>query len=229
MTLANSLKILIVEDHSDISHNIADYFQLHGAVTDFAINGEQAIELALGEYYDCIVLDIMLPKSNGLEVCSAIRANATRHIPIIMLTARDTLEDKLIGFNMGADDYLTKPFALEELWARCNALSQRHLLNCTHTLQVGPVSLNKQTQQVVRDGQAIMLQPIPLQILTILLEAYPRAVSRSELCDKIWGDEHTDSDALRSHVYQLRKVLDRPFDKPVIKTLHGVGFALDSL
>lgn len=224
--MAAGLKILIIEDSIDISQNIADYFMAYGAIVDFALNGKQGIELALNAYYDCVVLDIMLPKADGLEVCTALRAKSTRHIPIIMLTARDTLNDKLAGFQRGADDYLTKPFALEELWVRCNALSQRHLLNCSHTLRVGAVSLNKQTQQVERDGHTINLQPIPLQILTILLEAHPRAVSRTELCDKIWGDDYTDSDALRSHVYQLRRALDKPFSMPLIKTLHGIGFAL---
>ena len=221
-----SLKVLVIEDHNDISSNIADYFQTQGASLDFAMNGEQGLNMALNEYFDCVILDLMLPKIDGLQVCAKLREQASRHIPVIMLTARDTLDDKLIGFQQGADDYLTKPFALEELWVRCNALAQRHLINCDHTLHIGPLTLNKQTQQVQRANNDITLQPIPLQILTILMEAHPRAVSRSELCDKIWGEDITDSDALRSHVYQLRKAIDKPFDEPLIETLHGIGFAL---
>ncbi|TMO59153.1 response regulator transcription factor [Pseudoalteromonas aurantia] len=221
-----SLKVLVIEDHNDISSNIADYFQTQGASLDFAMNGEQGLNMALKEYFDCVILDLMLPKIDGLQVCAKLREQASRHIPIIMLTARDTLDDKLIGFQQGADDYLTKPFALEELWVRCNALAQRHLINCDHTLVVGPLTINKQTQQVQRDKKEIEIQPIPMQILTILMEAHPRAVSRSELCDKIWGEDTTDSDSLRSHIYQLRKAIDKPFNNPLIKTLHGIGFAL---
>ncbi|CAH9053911.1 Response regulator MprA [Pseudoalteromonas holothuriae] len=224
---ANSIKVLLVEDQQDISRNIADYFESKHAVVDFAYNGEQGLSLALEHYYDCIVLDLMLPKIDGLQVCEKIRQHADRHVPIIMLTARDTLADKLQGFEQGADDYLTKPFALEELWVRCMALTQRHMLNTTHTLTIGDITFNKQTHHVERLGKKISLQPIPLKILRVLMEAHPRALSRSELCDKIWADEPTDSDALRSHIYQLRKAIDKPFPKAVIKTLHGVGFALD--
>ncbi|MCF6441383.1 response regulator transcription factor [Pseudoalteromonas luteoviolacea] len=220
-------KVLVIEDNLEISRNIAEYFEPHGLILDFAYDGKQGVDLALNHYYDCVVLDIMLPELDGLAVCQTLRAKANRHIPIIMLTARDALDDKLAGFNTGADDYLTKPFALEELFVRCLALAKRHLLNCDKTLQLGDISLNTQTQQVKRAGQQVVLQPIPLKILQLLMEHYPRPLSRSELCGKIWGDEPTDSDALRSHVYQLRKAIDKPFEKALIKTIHSVGLALD--
>ncbi|MBQ4879602.1 response regulator transcription factor [Pseudoalteromonas luteoviolacea] len=220
-------KVLVVEDNLEISRNIAEYFESQGLILDFAYDGRQGVDLALQHYYDCIILDIMLPELDGLAVCEILRAKANRHIPIIMLTARDALDDKLVGFNTGADDYLTKPFALEELFVRCLALAKRHLLNCEKTLQLGDISLNAQTQQVERAGQQISLQPIPLKILQLLMEHHPRPLSRSELSDKIWGDEPTDSDALRSHVYQLRKAIDKPFEKALIKTIHSVGLALD--
>ncbi|MDK1288198.1 response regulator transcription factor [Pseudoalteromonas umbrosa] len=220
-------KVLVVEDNIEISRNIAEYFESQGLILDFAYDGKQGVDLALKHYYDCIILDIMLPELDGLAVCEALRAKANRHIPIIMLTARDALDDKLAGFSTGADDYLTKPFALEELFVRCLALAKRHLLNSDKTLQLGDLSLNVQTQHVERAGQQITLQPIPLKILQLLMEHHPRPLSRSELSDKIWGDEPTDSDALRSHVYQLRKAIDKPFEKAVIKTIHSVGLALD--
>ncbi|KZN59172.1 hypothetical protein N473_03180 [Pseudoalteromonas luteoviolacea CPMOR-1] len=222
-------KVLVVEDNHEISCNIAEYFEPLGLILDFAYDGQQGAQLAMDNYYDCIILDIMLPKMDGLAVCEFLRTKANRHIPIIMLTARDALNDKLAGFNMGADDYLTKPFALEELYVRCLALAKRHLLNCEKTLQIGDVSLNAQTQEVKRAGQVIALQPIPLKILQLLMEHHPRPLSRSELCDKIWGDDPTDSDALRSHIYQLRKAIDKPFDTAVIKTIHSVGLALDTI
>ena len=221
------LKILVIEDNHDISLNIADYFQQQGAVLDFADNGELGLTLAITENYDCIILDLMLPKLDGLAVCQQVRQKVQRPIPIIMMTARDTLDDKRSGFGVGADDYLTKPFDLEELWLRCNALTNRYQQPKEHMLAIGPLRLNQQTLQAERDGKLVQLQPIPWQILTALMQAHPRVVSRSELCDKIWGDEYTESDALRSHLYQLRKTIDKPFEHPIIKTIHGIGFSLD--
>ncbi|MFD2166108.1 response regulator transcription factor [Thalassotalea euphylliae] len=228
--MSKPLKLLIVEDSVAISQNIATYFEQQDAILDFAYDGEQACQLALSEYYDGIVLDIALPKLDGLGVCKVLREQANRHIPIIMLTARDTLEDKLTGFGQGADDYLTKPFALEELWVRCQALASRQAQHLPKTLTLGSgtkaICLNAERQAVKRNGQDIHLQPIAFQILKCLMEAHPRALTRSELCDKLWGDEPTNSDALRSHLYQLRKAIDKPFEEPIINTIHGVGFSL---
>ena len=221
------LKILVIEDNHDISLNIADYFQQQGAVLDFADNGELGLTLATTEHYDCIILDLMLPKLDGIAVCQQVRERAERPIPIIMMTARDTLDDKRLGFGVGADDYLTKPFDLEELWLRCNALANRYQQPLEKKLVIGPLTLNLQTKQAERAGKSLQLQPIPWQILTVLMQAHPRVVSRSELCDEIWGDEYTESDALRSHLYQLRKTIDKPFGHPIIKTMHGIGFSLD--
>lgn len=223
---STDLKILVIEDNPNICRNIADYFEQQGATLDFAPNGELGLILGLEHYYDCIVLDIMLPKLDGLTVCQQLRLQSARYIPIIMMTARDSLADKRIGFGLGADDYLTKPYDLEELWLRCNALAKRHTQPETTTLKIGTLVLNCQTKQVSRDNQELTLQPIPWQILSILMQAHPRVVSRTELCDKIWGDDHTDSDALRSHLYQLRKIVDKPFTHPLIKTMHGIGFCL---
>ncbi|REL28826.1 DNA-binding response regulator [Thalassotalea euphylliae] len=224
------LKVLLVEDNMAISANIADFFEQRSVTMDFAYDGEQGCALALSEYFDCIVLDIALPKLDGLAVCQVIRAQAERHIPIIMLTARDTLDDKLTGFAQGADDYLTKPFALEELFARCQVLAARNQLQQPKLLQLGEgnrrLSLDLTSKQVTRNGQEIHLQPIPFKILQLLMDAHPRALTRSELCDKLWGDMPTSSDALRSHFYQLRKAIDKPFNEPVVKTIHGVGFTL---
>ena len=231
------LSLLIVEDNAAISSNIATFFEKQGAVLDFAYDGQQGLELALANFYDCIVLDIALPKLDGLAVCQAIREQASRHQPIIMLTARDSLDDKLTGFAQGADDYLTKPFALEELYARCQALAMRHSQGREKVIQLGKginqLCLDISAKQITRGGQTIQLQPIPFTILHLLMEAHPRALTRSELCTRLWGEEQTLSDSLRSHLYQLRKGLDKPFkgnnqlpEKPLINTIHGVGFSL---
>lgn len=222
------LNILIAEDQVDLAKNISDFLTPKGHVLDFAYDGKQALTFGLSNHYDLIILDIMMPKLDGLEVCKQIREKADRHIPILMLTARDTLEDKIEGFNFGADDYLTKPFALPELEMRCLALSRRHLLQTTHIIEIGELRVDRKEKSVMRGQHNIKLNSKLFQILLVLAEAYPNPVTRSELCQKLWHDDPTESDALRSHIYQLRQLLDKPFDQPMLKTMHGVGFALVS-
>lgn len=223
---SQSLHILIVEDQEAIAENIAAFLEPKGHLLDFAYRGDQGLELALANTYDVIVLDLMLPRMDGLEVCRTIRKQSTRHVPILMLTARDTTADKLKGFEEGADDYLTKPFVLEELEMRCMALSRRHLLNVDHTIRLGPLVIDRQAQSVEREGKVIELKQVGYKVIEVLAEAYPQVVTRSELTQKIWGDEPTESDALRSHIYQIRATLDKPFSSPLLKTVHGVGFTL---
>lgn len=221
------LSILLIEDQVDIAKNIAQYMLAQGHSMDFATQGEQGLALALQNYYDLVVLDLLLPKMDGWQVCALLREKAERHIPILMLTARDSLQDKVQGFELGADDYLTKPFALKELEMRCLALGRRGQLSRDYVITVGSLRIDRASKQVSRDGKQVHLQQIPYKILLVLAEVYPRVVSRSELYQRIWGDELTESDALRSHVYQLRQALDKPFDFPMLKTVHGVGFTLE--
>lgn len=222
------MKILLIEDNAALAANIGDYLALQGHVVDFAGDGRSGLQRALAEFHDLIVLDLQLPKLDGLAVCETLRHQADRHIPILMLTARDTLQDKLQGFSHGADDYLTKPFALEELLARCLALSQRHRLQQSRQLQIGNLLIDRDKQQASRAGQPLRLQQIPYHILLILAEAHPRIVTRSELSERIWGDELPNSDTLRSHLYLLRQQLDKPFATPMLVTVHSVGFKLDA-
>lgn len=223
----SSLHVLLIEDQRSIANNIADYMEQKGHVFDFADKGLQGLELALANYYDVVILDLNLPTMDGLDVCREIRDKADRHIPILMLTARDTIDDKVAGFTVGTDDYLTKPFSLQELEVRCLALSRRHRLQTKDTIELGPLTLDRKRKTAKRDGQLLDLSSMGYKILTVLAEAYPQVVSRSELSQKLWGDEPTESDALRSHIYQLRNALDKPFDYPLIKTAFGVGFTLD--
>ncbi len=223
----HSLYILVVEDQQSIAQNIADYMEDKGHVLDFAIRGDQGLKMALANHYDLVILDLNLPVMDGLEVCRQLREQASHHVPIIMLTARDSIDDKVSGFTIGADDYLTKPFSLEELEVRCFALSRRHLLQAEQILTLDQLVIDRKRQQVTRAGQDLELHTMGYRILSILAEAYPQVVSRSQLSQKLWGDEPTESDALRSHIYQLRNILDKPFDYPMIKTMHGIGFVLD--
>jgi DNA-binding response OmpR family regulator len=222
-----SLSVLLVEDQPSVARNISEYMEAKGHVFDFSGQGQQGLELALANFYDLIILDLNLPVMDGLEVCQHIRDRSVRHIPILMLTARDSIEDKVSGFSAGADDYLTKPFSLQELEVRCLALSRRHLLHSNDTLSLGPLTVDRKRQQARRDGKILNLPAMGFRILTELAQAYPQVVSRSTLSQKLWGDEPTESDAIRSHIYQLRNVLDKPFDYPLLKTVHGIGFTLD--
>lgn len=227
MTSTPAMHILLVEDQLPIASNVAEYMEAKGYVFDFATTGDQGLMLALENYYDVIVLDLNLPGMDGLDVCRQIRANAQRHIPILMLTARDSIDDKVSGFHSGTDDYLTKPFSLEELEVRCLALARRHQLHAKDSVKLGPLELNRKRKTVSRDGTVINVSTMGYRIINVLMDAFPQVVSRSELSHKLWGDEPTESDALRSHIYQLRNVLDKPFDRPLLKTVFGVGFSLN--
>jgi len=223
---AKGLTILLVEDQIELAKNMIQYLESRGHVVDYASDGKQGLDLALSQPFDVIVLDIMMPIMDGLQVCEHIRNESVKHLPILMLTARDTLDDKVKGFSVGADDYLTKPFALEELEIRCIALSRRHLLQTNNKINIGSLIIDRQTKQVERDGKTVNLNAMNFNILLFLAQAYPQVVSRSELCQHLWGDDPTESDSLRSHIYQLRQAIDKPFSEPVIKTVHGVGFTL---
>lgn len=222
-----SLYILVVEDQQSIAQNIASYMESKGHVLDFASEGKLGLSLALANPYDVVILDLNLPGMDGLAVCETLRAQARAHVPIIMLTARDSIDDKISGFKKGADDYLTKPFSLEELEVRCFALSRRHLLQTSDVLTFDTLIIDRKKQHVTRADKTLELNSMGYRILTILAQEYPQVVSRSKLSQKLWGDEPTESDALRSHIYQLRNTIDKPFEYPMIKTIHGIGFVLD--
>lgn len=228
MTLSErpGLDILLVEDNDALARNIADYLEPLGHRLDFAVDGRAGLQLALDHVFDVIILDVALPHVDGIALCRALRERASRHTPVLMLTARDTLEDKLRGFDAGADDYLTKPFALAELAARCASLAGRHRLGTDHKLRLGPLEIDRRAALAWRDGIALRLTPVSYRILLMIAEAHPRTLPRFELSRSLWGDDPPDSDALRSHIHLLRQVLDKPFAEPLLKTVHGVGFRL---
>ncbi|MBA1272495.1 response regulator transcription factor [Stutzerimonas azotifigens] len=223
------MRILVIEDNRDILANVLDYLQLKGYGVDCAQDGLSGLHLAATEHYDLIVLDIMLPGIDGYQLCRRLREDARRDTPIIMLTARDTLDDRLLGLNAGADDYLVKPFALSELVARIEAVLRRSQGNRKRQLQVGDLRYDLDTLQITRAGQPLRLNPIGLKLLALLMQRSPAVVRREALEEALWGDDSPDSDSLRSHVHQLRQVLDKPFDKPLLHTIHGVGFRLAEL
>ena len=221
------LHILVVEDSALLAQNLADALEAQGHSADFAADGVLGLQLALEHHYDLLILDLGLPGLDGLELCRRLRARSARRIPVLMLTARDTLDDKLTGFDSGADDNLFKPYAKAELLARCNVLARRHTLHQEHTLRIGSLCVDRPGRTVTREGQPLDLTPAGYQIVLALAEAHPRVMTRSELTQALWHGEPPDSDALRAHVYQLRQKLDKPFGQPMLVTVHGVGFRLD--
>ncbi|MBN8444701.1 MAG: response regulator transcription factor [Gammaproteobacteria bacterium] len=220
------MRVLIVEDNRDICANIAAYLDKHNYILDFAYDGVSAMNLALTNPFDVIVLDLMLPRMDGLSFCKKLRADANIDKPVLMLTARDTLEDKLKGFEAGADDYLVKPFALQELHARLQALYKRSHGKTDNLLTVGELTLNKSTLQVHRAGRRVDLHPAGMKLLQRLMEEAPAVVERDALETLLWADEVPDGDALRSHMYKLRQAIDRSFDRPLIHTVHRIGYRI---
>ncbi len=223
-----SLRILVVEDNLALRMSMAAMFESHGLRADFAADGRTGLRLALADPPDVLVLDLTLPGLDGLRVCQRLRADADRHIPILMLTARDGLDDKIRGFDAGADDYLVKPFAGEELLVRCLALSRRHRIGEAHLISVGTLRIDRRSAAVERDGCPIELHQTSYRILLALAEAWPRTLTRSQLIQLLWGDDPPQSDPLRSHLYLLRQALDKPFAHSMLHTVHGVGFKLES-
>ncbi len=223
---AAPIRVLIVEDNRDICENIAAYLEKHSYVLDFAYDGISAMYLALTNPFDVIVLDLMLPGMDGLSFCRKLRTDAKADTPVLMLTARDTLDDKLKGFEAGADDYLVKPFALQELHARLLALYRRSHGKSDDLLTVGDLTMNRSTLQVHRAGRRVDLSPACLKLLQRLMEVAPSVVARDDLETLLWADERPDGDALRSHLYKLRQAIDRPFDRPLIHTVHRIGYRI---
>lgn len=220
------MRILVIEDNSDIAANIGDYLEEKGHVVDFAGDGVTGLHLAVVHEFDIIVLDLTLPGMDGLELCKKLRQEAKRQTPVLMLTARDALEQKLDGFECGADDYMVKPFALQELEARLTVLGRRGKGVQTRVLQLADLTYNLDTLEVIRAGQNIQLNPIGLKLLQYLMEAAPSVVTRQDLETRVWGEELPDSDSLRVHIHGLRALIDRPFDKALIQTRHGIGYRM---
>ncbi|MDA8020734.1 MAG: response regulator transcription factor [Thermoanaerobaculia bacterium] len=219
------MRVLIIEDNGDLAGNIGDYLELSGHTVDFAFDGVVGLHLAVTETYDALILDLMLPGLDGFTLCRRLRERAGSEVPILMLTARDTLDDKLKGFDLGADDYLIKPFALEELGARLAAIVKRGQSR-RRVLAVADLELDLGTRIARRQGKVLDLNRMGLRLLRELMQASPNLLTRDDLENRIWGDEPPDSNALRTHIYNLRRVLDRPYDRPLLETVHGVGYRL---
>lgn len=220
------MRLLFIEDNRDILANVYQYFEPLGYTVDSAIDGVAGLALAASQQFDVIVLDLRLPRLDGLEVCRQLRKVHRCYTPVLMLTARSSLEEKIDGFDSGADDYMLKPFELPELDARLKALARRARGPQATTLNYADIVLDVELHEARRAGRRVELSPIGFRLLELLLRAAPAFVSKSDLECAIWGDDLPETDALRSHVYALRKAIDRPFQLPLLHTLHGVGYRL---
>ncbi|HEY1138687.1 MAG TPA: response regulator transcription factor [Lysobacter sp.] len=220
------MRVLVVEDNHNLVANLFEYFDARGYTLDAAPDGPTGLHLAVSKEFDAIVLDWMLPRMDGREVLSRLR-EAGRDTPVLMLTARDELPDKIAGFRAGADDYLTKPFHLPELEVRLEALVARARgRGRSKVLQVGDLKLDMSTLEASRAGRALHLYPACRKLLEVLMQASPAAVTRDRLEHALWGDDPPDGDMLRSHIYELRRSVDGPFDRKLIQTLPRVGYRI---
>jgi len=228
MSASSSASILLVEDHPDLSATVGLFLENEGFVVEYAADGAMGYQLATEHGFDAIILDVNLPKMNGFQVCERLRNEASVDTPILMLTARDQLDDKLEGFQSGADDYLVKPFDLPELHSRLAAMIRRRRGAVVRSvLEVGSLKFDEKIMEVTREGQVLKLTPVGMKILKILMRESPSVVKREDLVNEVWGDALPDTDALRSHMYQLRRSVDKPFEVDMIHTVPGIGFQLN--
>jgi DNA-binding response OmpR family regulator len=225
--MTNNLRILVIEDNRDLSTEIVDFLVAGGNAVDAALDGITGLHMAIVNEYDAIALDLMLPGMDGMVLCKKLRQEAAKATPILILTARDSLEDKIAGLEAGADDYMVKPAELREMEARLKALSRRGTARATNQkLRVGDLTLDQEGRSLYRGDIRLDLPPIPYKILEILMERSPQVVKREELEQLIWNNTRPDSDALRAHMHVLRTLIDKPFDKELLHTIWGVGYQL---
>jgi len=221
-----SLHLLLIEDDHDLAANIGEFLRLQGHVVDYAADGLTGLHLAAVQRFDVVLLDLNLPRLDGISVCHRLRRDGDVSVPVLMLTARDSEREKLQGFDAGADDYLTKPFSLAELHARVKALARRSL-GSSEVLQVADLHFDTRSLQLRRGQRRIELTPIGLRLLEALMRASPRVLSRTEVERTLWGDDPPLSDtALRGHIHALRAAIDRGEAQKLLQTVHGRGYRL---
>ena len=223
------MRLLLIEDHRDIAANIAEFFEATGDTVEHVLEGERGLQLALNQPYDAIVLDLMLPGLDGLSLCRQLRQAGHTRVPVLMLTAKDTLQDKIEGFEAGADDYLVKPFSLAELDVRLKALLRRaNVPPAQRLLTVGDLTFDLDTLEAERGGERIKLNPPTRRLLIVLLQNSHRVVTRQELEKELWGDQPPQGDFLRAHMHALRTAIDKNFTTKLLHTVHGTGYRLSA-
>lgn len=224
------MRVLIIEDNRDLASNMFDFLEAKGHVVDAAGDGITGMHLALVNQYDAIVLDLMLPGMDGITLCRKLREEGGKTTPVLMITARDSLDDKIAGLEAGADDYLVKPAELREVELRLRVLHRRggDQPQKLKKMVIEDLSLDPATCSVKRGDKNIELPPIPYKILEALMSRSPQVVSRDDIEHVVWGEGRPDSDSLRAHVHLLRDIIDKPFQRKLLRTLRGFGYQLVS-
>ena len=216
------LRVLVIEDQRDIAANIWDFLERRGHEVDHCADGASGLARAMRGGFDVIVLDLGLPRLDGLDLCRRLR-EAGHGVPVLMLTARDTLDDKLRGFAEGADDYLVKPFAMRELEARIRAV-HRGGRGTPAALSFAGLAYDPPSMTALREGRRIPLTRLQGAILSALLREAPRIVPHAKLLHSAWNDDGGDVAALHTQVYELRALVDKPFAQPLIQSVRGIGY-----
>ena len=222
------MKILVVEDEAGVAQFIEQGLRESGYAVDVARDGMEGRDYALAIQYDAIVLDIMLPRMNGLEVLHEIRDQRVK-TPVLLLTARDGVDDRVRGLDTGADDYLVKPFAFSELLARLRALLRRPPLQADTVLRAADLEMDLAKREVHRADQPIELSPREFSLLELLLRHPNQALSRTQIIERVWNfDFYSDTNVVDVHIGYLRRKIDEPFAPPLIQTVRGVGYKLNA-
>lgn len=223
-----SLSILIIEDNAQLAANLYDYLQGCGHTLDAAPDGLSGLHLASSNDYDAILLDWNLPRLDGLTVLRRLRNEAKKKVPVIMLTARDRLDDKIDGFESGLDDYLVKPVALPEIEVRLRSLVARmkHSVASDDVLSIGNLYFDLRTMQAWRGDRKIALTRTGRRLLELLMRESPNVVTRARLERAAWDNSVPGTDLLRSHMYVLRRAIDAESEKPLLHTVPGSGYRL---
>ena len=218
------INVLLVEDDIDLASTIVDYLELESIDCDHASNGLMGLNLIERQPYQVIILDINMPKMDGLTLCALLREQGI-DTPVLMLTARDTLNDKLQGFNAGSDDYLVKPFAMQELVARLHVLARRRSGEVKRFV-LGELELDLSQRCAFIANHPLKLSPTALKILEVLMRSSPQTISRQDIIEAVWGENQPDSNSLKVHIHHLRKQLDTYHGGISVETIAGVGFAI---
>ncbi|MGH7485287.1 MAG: response regulator transcription factor [bacterium] len=223
-TVGDGARVLLIEDEVALAHMIARVLGEEGFIARVEASGDRGLEIALHEHPDAVILDLSLPQIDGLEVCRRLRAEGIA-VPVIMLTARDAVPDRVRGLDAGADDYLTKPFAIEELLARLRAQLRRG--KPAERLQVDDLTLEPLTRIVARAGREISLTAQEFSLLELLMRHRNQVLSRQRILDHVWGyDAVPASNVVDIYIHYLRTKIDRGHAKKLIKTLRSVGYSM---
>ena len=222
------MKILLVEDDYDVAKNVCEYLEAASHEVSLAPDGLIGLDCVTSEKYDCVILDISLPRLTGIQLCERIRNLGFSDLPVLMLTAMDGLSYKENAYEAGADDYLVKPFALKELELRLTALTRRISgARIGKKLEIGDLTYNIMTQKIKRAGREIDLTVTSKVILELLMRNSHRVVSKQEIEQAVWGEPPESSDLVRIHIHTLRESIDKPFSIPLLHTVRGVGYRLN--